>query len=336
MKLTQHIAISIAIFSSIVIPEISIASTDRILVDRSTAQKINLYIAQNNTKSEKYHVSGFKKYNSGDYQGALADYKKAIDLNPTGDSVTYFNRGLVKEKLNDYQGALSDYNQAIVLNPTGDSNAYLGRAGVKRKLNDYQGALADYNQAIVIDPKNALAYNNRGYLKNNYLKDINGAIKDYRQAVKLYREQANDESGLKLALSNLKIVGATEVDVEINISEIVKNSSEFLKNSEALMGSLDKYALALKTQEYGEAGIKKMKSGDYQGALADFNQIVILDPKSGIGYSSRGFAKDVLKDRNGAIADYRQAAKLYRAQGDNESLKRMIGDLKELGVTENE
>jgi tetratricopeptide (TPR) repeat protein len=266
MKLTQYISVPIAIFSSIIISEISIASTDLISVDRSAAQKINLYITQNNTESEKYSVSGFKKHTSGDHQGALADY----------------------------------------------------------------------NQAIVIDPKNALAYNNRGYLKSNHLKDINGAIKDYRQAVKLYREQANDESGLKLALSNLKIVGGTENEKEKPSGNVQTIVSGILKDSEALINSYDKYALALKIEQYREAGIKKIKSGDYQGALADFNQIVILDPKSGIGYRTRGFAKDILKDRNGAIADYRQAAKLYRAQGDNESLKQMLDDLKELGVSENE
>jgi tetratricopeptide (TPR) repeat protein len=187
MKLTQYISVPIAIFSSIIISEISIASTDLISVDRSAAQKINLYITQNNTESEKYSVSGFKKHTSGDRQGALADY----------------------------------------------------------------------NQAIVIDPKNAIAYNNRGHVKNNYLKDINGAIVDFRQAVKLYRKQANDESGLKLALSNLKIVGATENEESNSTNTTASNSQN---NAEA--------------RKYYESGSSKIKLGDIQGALADFNQAI--------------------------------------------------------------
>src|SRR5271170_6283914 len=46
---------------------------------------------------------------------------------------------------------------------------------------DLDGALADYNHAIELDPKNAVAYDDRGLLKQNK-GDNDGALADYNKA----------------------------------------------------------------------------------------------------------------------------------------------------------
>ena len=38
------------------------------------------------------------KLNNGDYYGAIADYTKAIELNPD-DAAAYYNRGIAKRSL---------------------------------------------------------------------------------------------------------------------------------------------------------------------------------------------------------------------------------------------
>ena len=45
--------------------------------------------------AEKYFKLGEQKYNKKDYQGAIADYDKAIELNPK-DVRAYYNRGVAK------------------------------------------------------------------------------------------------------------------------------------------------------------------------------------------------------------------------------------------------
>ena len=45
--------------------------------------------------AEKYFKLGKQKYNKKDYQGAIADYDKAIELNPK-DARAYNNRGKQK------------------------------------------------------------------------------------------------------------------------------------------------------------------------------------------------------------------------------------------------
>ena len=42
--------------------------------------------------AEKYFKLGEQKYNKKDYQGAIADYDKAIELNPKY-ARAYYNRG---------------------------------------------------------------------------------------------------------------------------------------------------------------------------------------------------------------------------------------------------
>ena len=75
----------------------------------------------------------------------------------------YYNQAKAKHKLNDYKGAIADYNKAIKLNPR--DTAYYNRGCAKFDLKDYNGALEDFTKAIELDPTFANAYYNRGVAK---------------------------------------------------------------------------------------------------------------------------------------------------------------------------
>ena len=51
-----------------------------------------------------YYLRGFSKMKLGDDNGAIADYDKAIELEPDNDEY-YFERALVKAGSEDYLGA---------------------------------------------------------------------------------------------------------------------------------------------------------------------------------------------------------------------------------------
>jgi hypothetical protein len=109
---------------------------------------------------------------------------------PNDNGKTYFEQARIKKQKEDYQGALADLSRAININPN-NADFYDYRASIKRKIKDYQGALADFNRAININPNNAYFYGDRGNLKFLGLKDRAGAIKDWQQAAKLFRQQGN-------------------------------------------------------------------------------------------------------------------------------------------------
>jgi tetratricopeptide (TPR) repeat protein len=73
-----------------------------------------------------------------------------------------------------------------------------------------------------------------------------------------------------------------------------------------------------------------------QGALADFNLAISLNPKDANAYINRGVLKATkFNDQPGAIADLRTAAKLASAQGQTDALQRSLEALRLLGATEN-
>ena len=69
-------------------------------------------------KDKNFYKSGNKKLDEGDYQGALDDYSKAIELDPENPEI-YIARGDVRSVCNmadgNYQGAIDDYSKAIEL-----------------------------------------------------------------------------------------------------------------------------------------------------------------------------------------------------------------------------
>lgn len=106
---------------------------------------------------------GVAKNDLQDYIGAIADFTKAIELDPT-DAETYYARGYAKLYQQDYIGSIADLTNAIEINPN-YGQAYISRGYTKSYLQDYRGAIADYTKAIKIDPTDARAYYGRGLAK---------------------------------------------------------------------------------------------------------------------------------------------------------------------------
>ncbi|MFY9985378.1 MAG: tetratricopeptide repeat protein [Chthoniobacterales bacterium] len=130
-----------------------------------------------------YHTSGAARLSNGAFDAAIADLTHAIELKP-GDQDLYNDRGVAEQGKGDLDRALADYNQAIAIDPKNSPHTYRNRAAIKASKGDKDGAIADYNQAIDLDPKNANAYNKRGELKRAK-GDLDGAIADFTAAIGL-------------------------------------------------------------------------------------------------------------------------------------------------------
>lgn len=62
-----------------------------------------------------------------------------------------------------------------------------------------------------------------------------------------------------------------------------------------------------------------IKKQDYKAAADWCNKAITVDEKVGACYINRGIARQMLKDEEGACADWKQAAKLGMAMGKNYS-----------------
>jgi len=79
----------------------------------------------------------------------------------TEQAKQFFSEGIDKTYKGDFESALKDFDKAIELKAD-YSEAYYQRGNVKFNLRNYNEAIMDYNKAIEINPDYADAYVNRG------------------------------------------------------------------------------------------------------------------------------------------------------------------------------
>ncbi len=91
---------------------------------------------------ETYICRGVAFGRSSDPTSAIADFSKAIELNPKR-GLAYYNRGYSQEQLEQYHQAIEDYSRAIAIRPT-ISDCYLRRGVCRKRINDLEGDRSDF------------------------------------------------------------------------------------------------------------------------------------------------------------------------------------------------
>ncbi len=141
----------------------------------------NEIISQNSARS--YWQRGVKKEISGDYEGAVADFTKAIEIDPNY-APAYDSRGIAHFRLgNNVELALADFSKAIEIDPE-NVNAYSNRCSAYRILKQWANAANDCDRAVEIAPDFPNVYNSRGNLRID-MKQYQGAIADFNRAIEL-------------------------------------------------------------------------------------------------------------------------------------------------------
>lgn len=90
---------------------------------------------------QKHYEEGVRKAKEGDNVGAIAEFTKVIEINPTSVQ-TYIARAGLKSDMEDLKGAIADLSKAIALDPFNRS-AYFYRVYIYLDLEKYEEALAD-------------------------------------------------------------------------------------------------------------------------------------------------------------------------------------------------
>jgi tetratricopeptide (TPR) repeat protein len=109
---------------------------------------------------EAHNNLGVALWDKGDLAAAIAAYQKAIDLDPQYFKA-YYNLGLALRKKGDLAGAIAAYQKAIDLDPMPAQPCYdLGNA--LQDKGDLAAAMAAYQRAIELNPDYAQAHCNLG------------------------------------------------------------------------------------------------------------------------------------------------------------------------------
>lgn len=121
----------------------------------------------------------------GDFASAIRLTTEVIERQPNNLNA-YLVRGTAYRRAGEYELAIADLDRAIELDPQ-NSLAYAQRASARqlRQQRAYsQEVLADLNRAIELDPANALAHVLRGHAFLDLDEHVS-AIADYDQAARL-------------------------------------------------------------------------------------------------------------------------------------------------------
>ena len=139
-----------------------------------------------NTKGRDYEYffnRAQDKFELADYEEAILDYNKALELSPTEICLVYSMRGNAKRNSGDFDGAISDQNKALDFDPL-YADGYFNRGIAKFNKGDFDGAIQDYSQVLKINPNDSDAFFNRANVKKE-IEDMKGACEDWRKAADL-------------------------------------------------------------------------------------------------------------------------------------------------------
>ena len=180
---------------------LSLVKVNKDLVVGSTAVVVGagLMVALRDKNDLKTKVRNYEyffnraqdKFELADYEEAILDYNKALELSPTEICLVYSMRGNAKRNLGDFDGAISDQNKALDFDPL-YADGYFNRGSAKYKMGDFAGAIEDYTQVIKINPKDSDAFFNRANIKKE-IGDMRGACEDWKKGAEL-----GDEDAVKL------------------------------------------------------------------------------------------------------------------------------------------
>jgi Tfp pilus assembly protein PilF len=186
------------------------------------------------SQAQDFYNRGVDLLNEGKYQEAIAEFDKAIQLDPKyakaysnrgyaytliqqydlgiadcttaiqldpGDATGYYNRGFAYLLTNKYDLSIADSTMVIKLHPEA-MGAYTTRGLAYENNNQYDLAIADFNKVIESDPKDAFTYRFRGDAYFN-IGQYDLAVADYDKAIEFDPENSGAWNGRGEALKAL-------------------------------------------------------------------------------------------------------------------------------------
>jgi len=165
-----------------------------------------------------------------DYTKAIGDFTKVIHSREK-DAEAYFSRAKAYYAMKQYDGALEDCDKVIDLEPNHAQARFLRGCLLSKQIGDYQNSILDFDQFISLNPQVFAGYYQRANSFVN-LEDYKSAIKDLSFLIDNYpQDDGIADLYLQRAVcyQNLTAHKAAISDYSEVISRIPDNAEAFLQ-----------------------------------------------------------------------------------------------------------
>ena len=171
--------------------------------------------------AEFYDKRAQVHYTKGDYDRAIADATRAIELNPS-NAAAFNTRSASFIFKGDYERAIADATRAIELSPNSGSD-FNNRGCAYLEKGEFSLAIRDLTRAVELIPQTANPYRHRGvaYLKTGKIDlaraDLTRALElkpDYQDAKTAFAELEQAEVSAKEAPSSHAATGQVASEIK--------------------------------------------------------------------------------------------------------------------------
>lgn len=266
--------------------------TEILLSAQETIEQITAKINEAPQNSELYFQRGELYYIDSNYESAIVDYSKAIELNPSY-AEAYFARGDCYYLQSNFENALTDFNKTISINPIHESAVNM--IGVVYFFQEkYEEAIPYFSKAIQLNPTFGLYHKNLG---NSYRN-----LRNYSKALQSYNTAIQSDAGDFEALKN-----------RADLYQYYLNNKEDAIKDYSLLISKDPG----NGDYYKTRGELYAETKNYGSAEADYTQLINLDKTNENSWSTRAWFYTNIEKFDKAIVDFSQAIKLKPSDAQN-------------------
>ncbi len=138
----------------------------------------------------------YMKTESGDKEGAIADYKRLM-LSPDATAATWYNLGFLQEEVGQIQDAEHSFRQAIKINEKLDQ-AWYGLGLVLIQLQRFDEAIKALKKNTQLQPMSPYAWYQlaRVYVERNQPDEATKIIRHLKEFEPKFAKQLERETGL--------------------------------------------------------------------------------------------------------------------------------------------
>lgn len=241
-----------------------------------------------------------------DFEHAIADLTRACDLEPT-NAEYFYQRGIAYGENKQIDLAAADMDRAIELNPDHIA-AHAARAQLRFTRKDKAGATADLDAADRAAPKEA---DIRLLLARMY--DSLDLLPQSTAQFDLWIPAHTDDAKMPIALNGRCWVRAVQGQ---DLAKALSDCNDAL--SRATKGT------SLRAHILSNRGLVRLRLGDYDKSIADYDESLKASPMEPAAYYGRGIDKLRKKKTSEGDADIAQALKLKPAIGDEFARRGLI------------